>query len=148
MNQQNIVEVTDMMLSFLEKVIQHALKIEGADDRAEVSIVLTDDEHIRNLNKKHRGIDNPTDVLSFPMIDNFNEEMPYEGEIPLGDIVISLERVEEQRKDYGHSFERELAYLAVHGLLHLLGYDHINDDDQREMRAREEEILSGLKITR
>lgn len=148
MNQQNIVEVTDMMLSFLEKVIQHALKIEGTDDRAEVSIVLTDDEHIRNLNKKYRGIDSPTDVLSFPMIDNFNEEMPYQDEIPLGDIVISLERVEEQRKDYGHSFERELAYLAVHGLLHLLGYDHMNDDDQREMRAREEEILSGLKITR
>lgn len=111
-----------------------------------VSLYITDNESIQEINKNYRGKDMPTDVISFAYheTDDFNIG-PYDT---LGDIVISLERVEEQSKEYGHSLEREFFYVLTHGLLHLLGYDHIEDRDKVEMRAREEEILNKFGYTR
>ena len=118
----------------------------------EITITLTDGEAIRQINKEHRGIDSETDVLSFPLWDRRNGEEPFKNPetdcIMLGDIIISLPRVKEQAEEYGHSEKREAAYLCIHGVLHLLGYDHMSDDEKQEMRAKEEELLSELKITR
>ncbi|MBP6062714.1 MAG: rRNA maturation RNase YbeY [Fusobacteriaceae bacterium] len=111
-----------------------------------ISLYITDNESIQEINKNYRGKDMPTDVISFAYheTDDFNIG-PYDT---LGDIVISLERVEEQCKEYGHSLEREFFYVLTHGLLHLLGYDHIEDEDKAEMRVREEEILNKFGYTR
>ncbi len=111
----------------------------GEGDKAvELSVALVDDDYIQELNRTYRHLDEPTDVLSFPM----NEEGL------LGDVVISLERAEKQATDYGHSFEREVAFLLVHGILHLFGYDHDNDEERAKMRDREEAILAGLGLVR
>lgn len=119
-----------------------------------ISITLTSPTIIRKLNNEYRSIDKETDVLSFPMfekneIDKIvkNKEKQIVKET-IGDIIISVERVKEQAKEYGHSFERELSYMLVHGFYHLMGYDHIEEEDKREMRSKEEEILSELKIER
>ncbi len=118
----------------------------------EVTVTLTDGETIRQINNEHRGIDSETDVLSFPLWDVRLGEEPFEnpdtGCIMLGDIIISLPRLKEQAEEYGHSEKREAAYLLIHGMLHLLGYDHMEDNEKQEMRAKEEELLSELKITR
>ncbi len=118
----------------------------------EVTVTLTDGETIRQINNEHRGIDNETDVLSFPLWDVRKGEEPFEnpdtGCIMLGDIVISLPRLKEQAEEYGHSQKREAAYLLIHGMLHLLGYDHMEEDEKKEMRLKEEELLRELKITR
>lgn len=118
----------------------------------EVTITLTDGETIRQINNEHRGIDSETDVLSFPLWDVRKGEEPFEnpdtGCIMLGDIVISLPRLKEQAEEYGHSEKREAAYLLIHGMLHLLGYDHMEEDEKQEMRLKEEELLKELKITR
>lgn len=110
----------------------------GEGGAGELSIALVDDDYIRRLNHTYRNLDEPTDVLSFPM----------DEEGLLGDVVISLERAEKQAADYGHSFQREVAFLLVHGILHLFGYDHDNDKEQRKMRDREEAILAGLGLVR
>ncbi len=111
-----------------------------------VSLLLTGNENIRVVNREYRGKDKETDVISFAYLEVEEEDFsPY---ITLGDIVISLERVEEQAKDYGHSFKREFYYVLTHGILHLLGYDHIDEEDKREMRGKEEEILSKHGYTR
>ena len=112
-----------------------------------INIILTNPENIRNINKQYRNIDKETDVLSFPMFEkdelkNINDM--YED--VLGDIVISIKRVEKQAEDYGHSFERELAYMVVHGFYHLMGYDHIKDEDKIIMRQKEENVLHKLKL--
>lgn len=114
-----------------------------------VSITLTNPENIRKINKDYRKIDAETDVLSFPMFEK-EELEDFEGIIPepLGDIVISIEKVKEQAEEYGHSFERELAYMVVHGFYHLMGYDHIELSDRKIMREKEENILNKLQITR
>ena len=121
-------------------------------DKFEVTVTLTDGETIRQINKEHRNIDSETDVLSFPLWDVSAGEEPFENPdtecIMLGDIVISLPRLKEQAEEYGHSEKREAAYLCIHGMLHLLGYDHMVDDEKQEMRLKEEELLSKLKITR
>ena len=104
----------------------------------ELSVALVDDAHIQELNRTYRHLDEPTDVLSFPM----NEEGL------LGDVVINLERAEKQAADYGHSFQREVAFLLVHGILHLFGYDHETDEERGKMRDREEAILAGLGLVR
>lgn len=111
-----------------------------------ISLALVDNETIQNINRDYRGKDMPTDVISFAYheTDDFNIG-PYDT---LGDIVISLERIEEQRKEYNHSYEREFYYILTHGLLHLLGYDHIDEEEKKEMRAREEEILEKFGYTR
>lgn len=118
-----------------------------------ISVTLTDPKNIKEINKKYRNIDKETDVLSFPMFEkNEIEELvqtkEYEVDDVLGDIVISIEKVNEQSKEYGHSFKRELAYMVVHGFYHLMGYDHIKEEDKEIMRQKEEKILQCLNITR
>lgn len=118
-----------------------------------VSITLTCPSYIKKINNEYRNIDKETDVLSFPMfekneIDELIQNQNNVVEDVLGDIIISVDRVKEQAVEYGHSFERELAYMVVHGFYHLMGYDHMNDDEKSVMRAKEENILSKLKITR
>ena len=150
------VEVTEELEPLLHKVITAALEAEGMEDACEISVLITDDEGIHQINLEQRDVDRPTDVLSFPMFDLEPGEHPDEedadpetGLIPLGDMVISLERTREQAKDFGHSPEREICYLAVHSVLHLLGYDHMDDGPMKaQMREREEAILGALGITR
>lgn len=118
-----------------------------------ISITLTNPKNIRKINKDYRNIDKETDVLSFPMfekdeIDAIIESKEYEIDDVLGDIIISIDRVKEQAIEYGHSFKRELAYMVVHGFYHLMGYDHIKEEDKEEMRPKEEKILQELNITR
>ena len=118
-----------------------------------ISITLTTPEQIRKINNEFRNIDKETDVLSFPMFEkNELDEMVLNGknEIPetIGDIVISIDRVKEQAEEYGHSFERELAYMVVHGFYHLMGYDHMVEEDKVVMRAKEENVLNMLNINR
>ena len=140
----------------LRRVIPAALEAEGVSFPCEVDVLFTDDEGIHAINLEQRGVDRPTDVLSFPMFDLSPGEKPGEehedpdtGLVPLGDMCISLERAAAQAEEYGHSVERELSYLAVHSVLHLLGYDHMDEGPMKaQMRAREEAILEGLGITR
>ena len=118
-----------------------------------LSITLTNQEEIRKMNLKYRNVDKATDVLSFPMFEKEEIENIIKGKEHfetdiLGDIVISIERVEEQAKEYGHSFEREFSYMLVHGFYHLMGYDHIQEADKTQMRQKEEKILNQLKINR
>lgn len=145
---------------FLKRRLRHtvntALAAEGVTLRCEINILLTDDEGIREVNRTMREIDRATDVLSFPMFDLAPGEHPDEadadpdtGLVPLGDMCISLERAKAQAAEYGHSFEREVCYLSVHSVLHLLGYDHLDEGEmKRQMRAREEEIMKQLKLER
>ncbi len=116
----------------------------------ELTVTVTDNEQIHQLNKEFRDVDSPTDVLSFPLWDREEDPFinPENNCIMLGDIIISLERALEQANEYGHSLKRECAYLCVHAVMHLLGYDHIEEVDKKVMRAREEEILTKLKLTR
>ncbi len=134
----------------IKKVLQKCFEEENLQDKKlYVNVVLTNDENIRNINREHRQIDKPTDVLSFPMYEREElENLKLENEDILGDMVISIERVEEQAKEYGHSFERELAYMVVHSFYHLLGYDHIKEEDKMKMRPKEENILQKLNINR
>lgn len=139
----------------IRKVINAALKYESFPCDAEISVTLTDNASIHELNKEHRGVDRPTDVLSFPLYEADEIDDMYESEevsdepIALGDIVISLEKAEEQAREYGHCMEREVAFLCVHSVLHLLGYDHeLGEEDEKEMFAKQEDILRKMKITR
>ena len=138
----------------INEVIEEALDYESCPYEAEVNVILTDNESIRQINLEYRQIDNPTDVLSFPMVDyttpsDFDhvEEAvedyfnPETGELMLGDIVVSVDKVEEQAEKYGHSQERELAFLVAHSMLHLCGYDHMEDGQREEMERKQEEIL-------
>ncbi|MBM7833694.1 rRNA maturation RNase YbeY [Clostridium sardiniense] len=161
-NRQDKIEVTDEFIKKLESVIEFALKEEEVYIDCEISMLFVDNEEIRDINNETRGVDRATDVLSFPMLDYDNKKVfkeMYKGnnfdatfmdgeELVLGDIVLSLERTLEQSKEYNHSFEREACYLVVHSVLHLLGYDHMEDEDKKIMRRREEEILGKLDITR
>ena len=141
----------------LRRVIGAALDAEGVNVPCEVDVLLTDDAGIRQINLEQRGVDAATDVLSFPMFEFVPGEPPGDdadadpetGLTPLGDMVISLERAAEQGETYGHGIRRELAYLAVHSVLHLLGYDHMDEGPEKaRMREREEAILGALGITR
>lgn len=137
----------------IEKVVSTVLEMEQIKKKLDVYITLTNNENIRKINAEHRKIDKATDVLSFPMfdraeIDSLKVEDEEEFEDILGDIIVSVEKVREQAEEYGHSFERELAYLVTHGMLHLLGYDHMIEEEKVVMRKREEEILGALEITR
>ena len=148
--------VSDSKCAFIRKVIRTALTAQGVDFPCEVDVLLTNDTNIHQINLDMREVDRATDVLSFPEFDLQPGELP-DGEdadpgtgyVPLGDMVISMERVKAQAKEYGHSNRRELAYLAVHSVLHLLGYDHLDEGPQKkQMRGREEAILAELGITR
>lgn len=127
-----------------------ALEEEGIDDTAEVSVTLVDNEGIHELNKEHRDIDRETDVLSFPLGDDDGYEVdPDNDAIMLGDIVISLEKAAQQAQEYGHSYRREVAFLITHSLFHLLGYDHVNsEEEEKEMFGKQEKVLDKLGITR
>ena len=133
----------------IEKVISEALRYEGVNDNTEVSVTIVDNEEIRKINNKFRNIDRATDVLSFPLIDFDNESLPDDGsKIYLGDIIISIERAMEQAKEYGHSIDREIGFLTAHSMLHLLGYDHMVPEEEKEMFAKQEEILNNLGLRR
>ena len=144
------------MENLLNKVITAALAAEQVDIPCEVNVLVTDDAAIHEINLDMRNVDRPTDVLSFPMFDLTPGEKPGEedadpdtGLVPLGDMVLSLERAQAQAEEFGHSVEREVCYLAVHSVLHLLGYDHMDEGEMKaQMRGREEDILSALGITR
>ena len=153
------VDVPEGLADRLEQVITAALEAEGVELPCEISVLLTDDEGIHQINLDMREVDRPTDVLSFPEFEFIPGEPPTEededlfdpatGLLPLGDMVISVERVEEQAKEFGHSKKRELCYLIVHSVLHLLGYDHLDEGAQKkQMRAREEAIMEVLGISR
>ena len=144
------IDENDSYKEIIKRVLQKCFEIEKLENKnLYVNVVLTNAKNIKSINKEHRGIDKETDVLSFPMfekdeiasLDNTNEDI-------LGDMVISIERVEEQAKEYGHSFERELAYMVVHSFYHLLGYDHMTEEDKKEMREKEENVLGILGIRR
>ena len=139
----------------LKMLIRHTiletLDYEGMENDAEVSVTFVDDEGIRELNKRFRNMDKPTDVLSFPLLDYEGEsEEPFFDELchNLGDIVISLERAMAQANEFGHSFEREVAFLTAHSMLHLLGYDHeLSDEDDADMRKRQNDIMERLGLS-
>ncbi|WP_298830256.1 rRNA maturation RNase YbeY [uncultured Planococcus sp.] len=137
-------------LDFVQKILEHAAKEEGLG-QSEVSVTFVTNEMIRDINREYRGKDQPTDVISFAMEELGEGETAIIGSPEprmLGDIIISLDRTKEQAADYGHSFERELGFLAVHGFLHLLGYDHMTEEEEKKMFSRQEEILVSLGITR
>ena len=151
------VDVSQAVTDRIESVIRTALEEQGVELPCEISVLLTDDEGIHQINLDMRGVDRPTDVLSFPMFE-LEPGVPPEGEdyldpeselCPLGDMCISLERAEAQAAEFGHSVEREICYLTVHSVLHLLGYDHLDEGPMKaQMREREEAILEKLGITR
>lgn len=148
--------VDEGLRSFLRKVIRAALEAEAVDIPCEVNVLVTNDTGIHRVNLDMRGVDAPTDVLSFPMFElqpgdkpGPDDTDPASGLAPLGDMCISLERVHAQAKEYGHSNRRELAYLAVHSVLHLLGYDHLDEGPMKaQMRAREDAIMAELGLER
>ena len=144
------IEENEEYENHIKYIINECFREEKLDNKKlYINVVLTTPENIRNINKEQRNIDKETDVLSFPMFEK--EEI---GQVPdnqfdvLGDIVISIDKVKEQAKEYGHSFERELSYMVVHGFYHLIGYDHMEEQDKVKMREREENILNKLKIKR
>ena len=138
----------------VKKVVEQCFKEENIENsKLYISITLTTPKHIHEINKQYRNTDKETDVLSFPMfekkeLDEMIKKQKFEHEDVLGDIVISIERVKGQAKEYGHSFERELSYMIVHGFYHLMGYDHIEEKDKEIMRPKEENILNKLGIRR
>ena len=142
----------------IKRCVEATLDAEGVTALCEINILITDDCGIHGINKAARNIDRPTDVLSFPMFtfepgilpEDWREFMdPGTNAVPLGDMVISLERARAQAKEFGHSVKREVGYLTIHSMLHLLGYDHLDEGPMKaQMRAREEEILGALGITR
>lgn len=135
----------------INKVLEECFITEGLEKtKLYISITLTTPENIRKYNNEFRNIDKETDVLSFPMFEKEEAKnlKNYEYEEPLGDIIISIERVKQQAVEYGHSFERELSYMVVHGFYHLMGEDHIEEEDKKQMRAKEEKVLNKLKIVR
>ena len=137
------------LTAMLNQAIKEAIRLADGSEEAEVSLMLVDDQRIHALNLEYRGVDRPTDVLSFALQEDTEDEpdSEFEDEM-LGDIVISAERARGQAEEYGHSFEREIIYLAVHGTLHLLGYDHEEEKDQQEMRGKEEEVMAILGLER
>ena len=140
--------VTREILDTMMKAAEICIDAENIDvDRSEISVTFVDMEEIHQLNLDYRGVDSPTDVLSFPQFDDLND-LPDDGEIDLGDVVICKQKAEEQAEEFGHSFEREIMYLFVHSVLHLLGYDHMDEDEKKIMRRREEEVMTELGITR
>ena len=137
----------------VNKVVEQCFKEEKLENsKLYISITLTTPEHIHEINKQYRNVDKETDVLSFPMFEKEEiENMKNNGndiEDTLGDIVISIERVKQQAEEYGHSFERELSYMLIHGFYHLMGYDHMEEEEKKLMREKEEGVLSLLNIQR
>ena len=144
-------EVRDEHIELVEKLVQHAAQLEGIEDGSEVSITFVTNEAIHEINREYRDKDQPTDVISFALEEMGEGEIQIIGEgIPriLGDIIISTDRTREQAEEYGHSFERELGFLAVHGFLHLLGYDHMTEVDEKVMFGKQNSILESYGLGR
>lgn len=155
-NEQNKIEITDELFNKIKLSIEKALEYEDFTNDCEISLTFVDNEEIRNLNLDARGKDSATDVLSFPMLETeddgtliiYDEDI-VDGRVLLGDIVISAERAYEQAEEYGHSLVREMCFLAVHSVLHLLGYDHERSEAEEKIQfEKQEEILNILGITR
>ena len=145
-DRQDKIKVSKELLNKINDIIVECLHYEGYDDNYEVSLSFVDNEEIHQLNIDFRGVDRATDVLSFPLLtDDFDIEIEEES---LGDIVISLERALEQSIEYNHSFDREVCFLVCHSMFHLLGYDHDTEENTKEMRKKEEDVLNKLNITR
>jgi probable rRNA maturation factor len=141
-NRQKIKKISNEDIEFIEKAVETCLKEENYSSNVEVSLSFVDNKEIKHLNKQYRNKDYPTDVLSFPLNDNID------GTTILGDIVISIDKVIEQASEYQHSYRRELIYLLVHGMFHLLGYDHIKEDEKKIMRAKEKRVIEKLQLFR
>ncbi|HJV17582.1 MAG TPA: rRNA maturation RNase YbeY [Bacillales bacterium] len=143
--------ITNEQINEIEKLLNFAAKKEDIEDGSEVSVTFVSNERIWEINREYRDKDAPTDVISFAMEELGEGEIKMIGaDMPrvLGDIIISVERTREQAEEYGHSFMRELGFLAVHGFLHLLGYDHMTEDDEKEMFILQKEILDEYGLTR
>ena len=144
--------VPEELLRKMTEAAEYAVESENMHNldkkRCEISVTFVDLDEIHELNKQYRGVDKPTDVLSFPQFDDLEEEIPEVCEICLGDVVICEQKAREQAEEFGHSFERELVYLFTHSVLHLLGYDHMEDDEKKAMREREEEIMKQIGLMR
>lgn len=144
--------VSDELLEKMNEAAKYAVKSENLlnldEERCEISVSFVGLDEIHELNREYRGVDRPTDVLSFPQFEDLEEEIPEVGEICLGDVVICKDKAQEQAEEFGHSFERELVYLFTHSILHLLGYDHMQNDEKRIMRQREEEIMQEIGLSR
>lgn len=161
-NRQFKVKVTEELEKTIKEVIEYTLKEEELNIDNEVSVIFIDNEEIKEINLSARRINEVTDVLSFPMLHypsnkvfkeiylnhEFDISDLFEGRLVMGDVALSLERAKEQSEEFGHSFTRECAYLTVHSILHLLGYDHMEEGQKKVMRKREEEILNNFKILR
>lgn len=144
------IEENEKYEEYIKHIVNECFKEEKLDKKnLYINIVLTNPKNIRQINKEQRGIDKETDVLSFPMFEKTEISKIKDNQLDIfGDIVISIERVRNQAEEYGHSFERELAYMVVHGFYHLMGYDHMEEQDKVKMREREENILNKLEIRR
>ncbi len=161
-NKQNKITFDEQFEKILLDVIDYSLRNEGVTIQYQVSVILVNNNEIKEINKDMRRIDKVTDVLSFPMLEypkgkvykdvylnkKFSEEYLDDGALVIGDIALSVEKALEQSEEYAHSFIRECAYLTVHSILHLLGYDHMEEEEKNIMRKREEEILNNFKIDR
>ncbi|HEX2926920.1 MAG TPA: rRNA maturation RNase YbeY [Ruminiclostridium sp.] len=155
-NEQDKVIIDSKIESIIEKTIRLCMKSEQLDKDYDVSVLIIDDEEIRSINKEHRDIDKSTDVLSFPMVDFkegqlISDEGDYDlemGELLLGDIIISAETAKRQADAYGHSFEREMAFLTAHSCFHLLGYDHMEEAEEKIMFKKQEDILKKIGLPR
>lgn len=155
-NEQEFIDITDDLIKTLTACMEQTLAFETFDEDAEVSLTFTDNSGIKERNQIARGIDKPTDVLSFPMLDyeadgtlEICDEDLSEGAVVLGDILISMEKAVSQSEEYGHSLKRELCFLTVHSMLHLLGYDHERSQEEESlMFEKQDEILNQLGITR
>ncbi|MFH0347198.1 rRNA maturation RNase YbeY [Bacillus vallismortis] len=143
--------VSEEMLKEVEHLLQFAAEREGVQDQAEVSVTIVTNEDIQQINKEYRGKDAPTDVISFALEEEGEGEVEILGtEMPpvLGDIIISADRTREQAEEYNHSFKRELGFLAVHGFLHLLGYDHMTKEEEEEMFTKQKDLLDAYGLKR
>ena len=149
-NDQEIFPITYKLKMLVRRAVDTTLSFEGFENDCEVSVTFTDNQQIHALNLQYREVDRPTDVLSFPLTDydgNTDEPEVDEPCVSLGDIVISLEKAAEQAETYGHSFEREVAFLTVHSMLHLLGYDHeLGEAEDIDMRARQSAIMTVMGL--
>ena len=154
------IEENKKIESLIEKVLQTCFEVEGISPlQFYICVTLTNPENIHAINKQYRNVDRPTDVLSFPMFEGKELKQilqkKYNGDLSqgvlqdiLGDIIISVEQIQKQAQEYGHSFERELSYMVVHGFYHLMGYDHMEEEEKKVMRKKEEAVLNLLELTR
>ena len=143
-NDQDKLPVTPALRGLIKRAVNRTLEAEGFTRGAEVSVTFTDNAKIRGINSEFRNVDSVTDVLSFPI---FDEDFDDEEDAVLGDVILSLERAKEQAETFGHSFEREVAFLTVHSILHLLGYDHMEEEEEKEMRAHQNIVMDMLGLT-